>query len=145
MADIVLLSAILFFGLLTVIARDNVYSAASLAAAASMTGAYYAYLAQFAPAFLVLIIYVGAVMLLVIVTAAMYASAQRWRGGYFILASIVLVIAAALGVLLWTAPAPALPASGAAIAPGDAINIIVLLAAVAAASLLVGVEVARRA
>jgi len=140
MIDLLLLSAALFFGLLTVYSRDNVYSAVSLASAAGAVGAYYAYLAQFAPAFLVFVIYIGAVMLLVIITAAMYGGVQRWGGRYFLAATLVFLAAAALGVLLWETP----PTKPTPVQLGDLLPAVMLLIGVAAVSLVVGIEVARR-
>ncbi|AET34239.1 NADH-ubiquinone oxidoreductase [Pyrobaculum ferrireducens] len=140
MIDIIILSAALFFGILTVYSRDNVYSATSLAASAGAVGAYYAYLAQFAPAFLIFVIYIGAVMLLVIVTAAMYGGTQRWAGRYLLVATLFTLAAAALGVLAIAAPqrAPS-PAQ-----PPDLLNAVVMLIGVAVASLVVAIETGRR-
>lgn len=141
MLDLLLLSVALFFGILTVYSRDNVYSAVSLASAAGAVGAYYAYLAQFAPAFLVFVIYIGAVMLLVIITAAMYGGVQRWGGRYFLATTLVFLAAAALGAFLWGAP----PAKPTPVQLGDLLPAVMLLIGVAAVSLVVGIEVARKA
>jgi NADH-ubiquinone/plastoquinone oxidoreductase chain 6. len=140
MIDLLLLSAALFFGLLTVYSRDNVYSAVSLASAAGAVGAYYAYLAQFASAFLIFVIYIGAVMLLVLITAAMYGGVQRWGGRYFLTATLLFLAAAVLGIALWSAP-PARPVPAQL---GDLLQTVMLLIGVAAASLVVSVEVAKR-
>jgi NADH-quinone oxidoreductase subunit J len=141
MIDLLLLSVALFFGILTVYSRDNVYSAVSLASAAGAVGAYYAYLAQFAPAFLVFVIYIGAVMLLVIITAAMYGGVQRWGGRYFLATTLVFLAAAALGAFLWEAP----PAKPTLVQLGDLLPAVMLLIGVAAVSLVVSIEVARKA
>jgi NADH-quinone oxidoreductase subunit J len=140
MIDLLLLSAALFFGLLTVYSRDNVYSAVSLASAAGAVGAYYAYLAQFASAFLIFVIYIGAVMLLVIITAAMYGGVQRWGGRYFLASTLVFLAAAALGALLWEAP----PAEPVPVQLGDLLTAVIMLIGVAAVSLLVSIEVSKR-
>ncbi|MEM3996177.1 MAG: hypothetical protein QXP31_03835 [Pyrobaculum sp.] len=142
MIDLLILLAILIFGVLTVYSKDNVYSAVSLAAAAGAVGAYYAYLAQFAAAFLIFVIYIGAVMLLVIITAAMYGGVQRWGGRYQLAAVLLVLLAALLGVLVWGQPSQA-PSPVAATAR-DVSNLVGLLLGVVAASLLVSVEVARR-
>jgi len=139
MIDLLLLSAALFFGLLTVYSRDNVYSAVSLASAAGAVGAYYAYLAQFASAFLIFVIYIGAVMLLVIITAAMYGGVQRWGGRYFLISTLVF-LAAALGALLWEVP----PAKPVPVQLGDLLTAVIMLIGVAAVSLLVSIEVSKR-
>jgi len=140
MIDVLLLLAALFFGLLTVYSRDNVYSAVSLASVAGAVGAYYAYLTQFAAAFLIFVIYIGAVMLLVIITAAMYGGVQRWGGRYFLVTTLVFLAAAVLGVLLWGVP----PAKPTPVQLGDLLPAVMLLIGVAAVSLVVGIEVARR-
>jgi len=156
MIDLILLSAALFFGILTVYSKDNLYSAASLAAAAGAVGAYYAYLtvrhgddvhsatilvpAKFAAAFLIFVIYIGAVMLLVIMTAAMYGGVQRQGGRYFLATTLVTLIAMSLGALVWLTP----QAKTQAPLPADLITVVVLLFGVVVVSLLVGVEVARR-
>lgn len=140
MIDIIILSAALLFGILTVYSRDNVYSATSLAASAGAVGAYYAYLAQFAPAFLIFVIYVGAVMLLVIVTAAMYGEAQRWSGRYLLAATLFTIAAAALGVLATAAPQRAPTPTQ----PPDLLHAVVMLIGVAVASLVVAMEIGRR-
>jgi len=141
MIDLLLLSAALFFGLLTVYSRDNVYSAVGLASAAGAVGAYYAYLAQFASAFLIFVIYIGAVMLLVIITAAMYGGVQRWGGRYFLVSTLVfLAAAAALGALLWEVP----PAKPMQVQLGDLLTAVIMLIGVAAVSLLVSIEVSKR-
>lgn len=140
MIDLLLLSAALFFGLLTVYSRDNVYSAVSLASAAGAVGAYYAYLAQFASAFLIFVIYIGAVMLLVIITAAMYGGVQRRGGRYFLVSTLVFLAAAALGALLWEVP----PAKPVPVQLGDLLTAVIMLIGVAAVSLLVSIEVSKR-
>lgn len=140
MIDVALLSAALFFGLLTVFSRDNVFSATSLAAAAGAVGAYYAYLAQFASAFLIFVIYLGAVMLLVIITAAMYGGVQRWSGKYFLGTSFIALAAVSVGVLALTPQRSAAPP-----APlGDLFVVVLLLLGVAVVSLVVSVDVARK-
>jgi NADH-ubiquinone/plastoquinone oxidoreductase chain 6. len=141
MIDLLLLSVALFFGILTVYSRDNVYSAVSLVSSAGAVGAYYAYLAQFAPAFLVFVIYIGAVMLLVIITAAMYGGVQRWGGRYFLATTLVFFATAVLGAFLWGAP----PAEPTLVQLGDLLPAVMLLIGVAAVSLVVGIEVARKA
>ncbi|MFN7105360.1 MAG: hypothetical protein ACK4M3_02050 [Pyrobaculum sp.] len=142
MVDLLLLAAALFFGILTVFSRDNVFSAASLAAAAGAVGVYYAYLSQFAAAFLICVIYIGAVMLLVIITAAMYGGVERWRGRHMWLTSALLVLAAIVGAYLWSfsQASPAFPTPH----PGELTVLVVFLLGVAAVSLVVGIEVARR-
>jgi NADH-quinone oxidoreductase subunit J len=140
MIDLLLLLAALFFGLLTVYSRDNVYSAVSLASAAGAVGAYYAYLAQFASAFLIFVIYIGAVMLLVIITAAMYGGVQKWGGRYSLASTLVFLAAAALGALLWEAP----PAKPVQVQLGDLLTAVIMLIGVAAVSLLVSIEVSKR-
>lgn len=142
MLDLLILLVVLIFGVLAVHSRDNVYSAVSLAAAAGAVGVYYAYLAQFAAAFLIFVIYIGAVMLLVIVTAAMYGGVQRWGGGYQLAAVLLTLLAIFLGVLVW-GQLPHVPVTAAASAR-DLVNLVVLLLGVVAVSLLVSVEVARR-
>jgi len=156
MMEIILLSAALFFGILTVYSKDNVYSAASLAAAAGAVSAYYAYLtmrhgdgvhsattlvpAKFAISFLIFVIYIGAVMLLVIMTAAMYGGAQRQSGRYLLATTLVTLIAMLLGAVVWLAPQEKLQAW----VPVDLTAMVVLLLGVVVVSLLTGVEVARR-
>ncbi|MFN3803944.1 MAG: hypothetical protein ACK4SY_02705 [Pyrobaculum sp.] len=140
MFDLILLAVVLFFGISTVFSRDNVFSAASLAAAAGAVGAYYAYLSQFAAAVLIFVIYIGAVMLLVLITAAMYGGVERWRGRYLWLASALLVLAAAVSAYLWSYPQARPPS----IYPGDLTVLVVFLLGVAAVSLVVSIEVARR-
>jgi len=156
MIDLILLSAALFFGILAVYSRDNVYSASSLAAAAGAVGAYYAYLTvsrgdgvhsatilvptKFATSFLIFVIYIGAVMLLVIMTAAMYGGAQRQSGRYLLAATLVTLIAMLLGAVVWLAPQEKLQAW----VPVDLTAVVVLLLGVVVVSLLTGIEVARR-
>jgi len=141
MIDLILLSAALFFGILTVYSKDNLYSAASLAAAAGAVAAYYAYRMQFAAAFLIFVIYIGAVMLLVIITAAMYGGVQRQGGRYFLATTLVTLIAMLLGVTAWLAPQTKTQTPLSA----DLTTVVVLLFGVVVVSLLVGVEVAKRA
>lgn len=136
----IILLATLFFGVLAVFSRDNVYSAASLAAAAGAVGAYYIYIMQFAPAFLLFVIYIGAVMLLVIMTAAMYGGAQKRGGRYVLATTLVFLFAAVLGVLAFYAP----PTTPVLVQTGDLVSIVIMLLGVAAVSLVVGIEVARR-
>ncbi|WP_148682318.1 hypothetical protein [Pyrobaculum neutrophilum] len=139
LGDLLLLAALLF-GIVAVFSRDNVYSASSLAVSAGAVGAYYAYLGQFAPALLIFVIYIGAVMLLVIVTAAMYGGVHRW-GARRIAASTVLLAATALAALFLQM------GHREAVGVLQGVNlaeVAVLLFSVAALSLIVGVEIARR-
>ncbi|AAL63577.1 NADH-ubiquinone oxidoreductase subunit [Pyrobaculum aerophilum str. IM2] len=140
MIDILLLSAALFFGLLTVYSRDNVYSAISLAATAGAVGAYYAYLLQFASAFLIFVIYIGAVMLLVLITAAMYGGAHRWGGKYFTATTLLALTAAVLFATYFSTQ----PGKALVVNTGDLITAVVLLIGVAVISLVISIEVARR-
>ncbi|ABL88783.1 NADH-ubiquinone/plastoquinone oxidoreductase, chain 6 [Pyrobaculum islandicum DSM 4184] len=141
MLDLLILFTTLFFGLLTVFSRDNVYAAISLSITAGTVGAYYAYLAQFASAFLIFVIYIGAVMLLVIITAAMYGGVQRWGVKYLLVVSIVFLVTSVLGIWLWFTPHTTLATP---IQLGDLHSIIILLLGVAAVSLVVSVEVAKK-
>ncbi|MEM1662608.1 MAG: hypothetical protein QXF38_02010 [Pyrobaculum sp.] len=140
MIDVALLLIALLFGFLTIFSRDNVFSATSLAAAAGAVGAYYAYLAQFAAAFLIFVIYIGAVMLLVIMTAAMYGGVQRWGGRYFLITSLVAAAAVIIGVVAMS-PQPKSPI---ATPLGDVVTVFILLLGVAAVSLLISIDIARR-
>lgn len=141
MIDLLLLLAALFFGILSVYAKDNVFSAISLSAAAGAVGAYYAYLAQFASAFLIFVIYIGAVMLLVMMTAAMYGGVQRWDAKYILVTSLVFFAALILGSWLWVTP---YQPSTAYTAPTDLRMVVILLLGVAAISLVVSIEVAKK-
>ncbi len=140
MIDIVLLTAALFFGVLTVYSRDNVYSAASLAAAAGSVALFFLYLTQFAAAFLLLVIYIGAVMLLVIMTAAMFNTAQRWSGRQLWATTIVFMAAVAIAVATFGHS----QMTQLSVQVGDLTSVVVLLFAVAVVSLLVSTEIAKK-
>ncbi|MFB6490901.1 MAG: NADH-quinone oxidoreductase [Thermoproteus sp. AZ2] len=141
MLDYLLLALTAIFGLVAVLVRDNAYAAVSLALASASAAAYYALLGLFLQSFLIFIVYIGAVVLMVLTTAAMYGGFFEYPTHYKILVAALVVIAA---VLLWLL-VPGLPPVAAAQAPPQpSYDLYAMVAALLISSLVVAIEVARK-
>ncbi|GEM_PF-4268356 len=73
--DTLTLSVILgvvFFSILTVLVKDNVYSAVFLSLAAALVAVVYALMEIYHIVFLILVVYIGAVILLVLIVASTF-------------------------------------------------------------------------
>jgi len=141
MVNYVLAMAILASSLLAVFIKDNVFAAISLAFAASFTAIYYALIGGISAFFLILVVYVGAVVLLVMTTAAMYGGVVRQTRGRVIAAAVLSI---ALAILIS-------PLATGMIARGQMgslsqldFNIAALIIAIATSALISAVEIAKR-
>lgn len=140
MLDYLLLALTVVFGLVAVLVRDNAYAAVSLALASASAAAYYALLGLFLQSFLIFIVYIGAVVLMVLTTAAMYGGFFEYPARYKIAVGVLGVIAA---VLLWLLVPSSSPIAVAQ-APQPSYDLYAMVAALLISSLVVAIEIARK-
>lgn len=139
--DYPLLALSAVFGILAVLVRDNAYAAVSLALASAAAAAYYALLGLLVPAFLIFIVYIGAVVLMVLTTAAMYGGLFEHPRRYKIAAGVLAALAAAL---LWLLVPGSLQRPAALPEWRLSYDLFAMIAAFLISSLVVAIEVARR-
>ncbi|MFP3199058.1 MAG: NADH-quinone oxidoreductase [Thermoproteus sp.] len=135
------LAVALIFGVLAVLVKDNAVAALSLAFSAATVAGYYALAGLVVASFLVFVVYIGSVILMVMVTASMYGGFFDYPRRYKAAVAVLAVVAA---LLLWALiPQAPPPQVGQELQPN--FDLLALIAALLVSSLVVAIEVAKRA
>ncbi len=140
----------LAFAALSIITRDNVYSAISLAAAALAVALVYALMNIYYIVFAIILIYIGAVVLLILITASMFGHVERMPINYR-LSVLVLVIVSLIPLTYLAGNVAVSPlklgfpeVNALLLSRLDVVQALIVLFASIVASLLIAIETSRK-
>ncbi len=140
----------LIFAVFSIVTRDNVYSAISLAAAALGVAIAYALMNIYYIVFAIILIYIGAVVLLILITASMFGRVERMPTNYR-LGVLGLVLISLIPLALFTGNVDVSPVqldfsavNKLLLSSADTVGALVVLFASMLVSLMVAIEVARK-
>ncbi len=140
----------LAFAVLSIITRDNVYSAISLAAAALAVALVYAFMNIYYIVFAIILIYIGAVVLLILITASMFGHVERMSANYR-LSVLGLALISMIPLISLVGDVDAAPlkldfpeVNALLLSRTDVVQALVVLFASMVASLLIAIETSRK-